>query len=99
MGAGFVRSFGPSTDLVTVGGVAVAAQSASVTLAADKDIWRDVDATGALYFTTVAHDEAPTTVVAGRLRMGRTVTDATGVVRDDFVCSHSVDLGAAFTVP
>ena len=99
VGPGFFRSFGPSTDLVTVGGVAVASPSASVTLAADSDIWRDADATGALYFTVVAHDETPPAAATGRLRIGRTVTDSTGVVRDDFVCSRSVDMGALFTVP
>jgi len=99
VGPGFFRSFGPSTDLVTVGGVAVASPSASVTLAADSDIWRDADATGALYFTVVAHDETPPAAATGRLRIGRTVTDSTGVVRDDFVCSRSVDMGAPFTVP
>lgn len=97
VGPGFTRTYAPGIAMVD--GSAVASTPADVTLSASSDTFRDLNPDGSVTYTAVSNGLNPPAQTPGTLRVARTVTDGSGVVSDDILCSSSFNYGAAFTLP
>lgn len=95
-GAGLVEGYSSGLSrtiaaaVAKIDGATVTADAESVTFDANKDTYRDLDEEGAWHFTAVDTEAAEPTLATGRLRIGVTRTDGSGVVSDRALCSFSI---------
>jgi hypothetical protein len=74
--------------------VVVAYAGQLFTFAAQSDTYRDLDATGTMYFTAVPREgEAPPLALVGALRIGVTGTDGSQVLYDRIVAETVAPFG------
>lgn len=98
-GGGLSEGAGPGLSrtidatVAVVGGASIAANALAVTFAPSKWTYRDLLASGVWSFTEVDADATAPAQVSGSLRVARTLTDATGIVRDQALCSFSIPYG------
>jgi hypothetical protein len=71
----------------SIAGTVVNYTGAAHTFAASVDTYRDLSTAGALTFVAVAHGNDEPAVTANCLRIGCTVTDASGVTSDRYICA------------
>lgn len=84
-GTGYLKSIAAGS--ATIGGVAVPVLASSHTFGIGIDTYRDLKTDGTWVFTEVSRGQEPSAPAAGRLRVGITVTNDTGVAADSFLCS------------
>lgn len=73
--------------------------SAAKTFTASRDTYRDLSTAGALTFVEVLNGGAAPAVTTNCLRVGVTVTDASGVVSDRYICATKANFGDVDQVP
>lgn len=88
----------PEDGTAIVDGTEVSTTAAAHTFGAGVDCYIDVDNTGALTFTEVSNDHDEPDQADGTLRVGRVVTDASGIVRFEYIAATLRDFGDAFRV-
>lgn len=96
-GYGFGLALTLAATSAVIAGEAVTAAELPVTLDADSDIYRDLDPDG-WHFTTVSAGASAPSLTTGRLRVGLTRTDGSGVVVDRLLCAFSIPTGEAVVV-
>ncbi len=104
VGGGLDEGKGPGLSRIldetvaVVAGVPVAVAAENITFAASSDTYRDLDNAGVWHFAVVAAGVTPALPVAGRMRVGVTRTDVSGVESDSALCSFSVPYGDAIDI-
>lgn len=92
----------PVSGTAVVDGQSVAVTGAAHTFTALRDTYRDLvpDGAGAATFTYLAveHGAPPPALTADSMRVGVTVTDATGIVSDRYLCSYSSVFREAYQI-
>lgn len=102
-GCGLVEGHGPGlsrtieTAIAKVDGAVVTASQLAVTLDADSDVYRDLDADG-WHLTAVDAGASAPALADGRLRVAVTRTDGGGVLHDRELCSYSIAFGSPVLV-
>jgi hypothetical protein len=91
LGDGLTKSFSGGT--LNFNGSPVTVAGASNTFPANSITYRDIDAQGVLYYTATAVGDQPPVVAAGRIRLGATVTDSTGVRLDRLLAASLLSFG------
>lgn len=97
VGPGFTRSY--AAGIAMLAGAAIASTPADANLSASRDTYRDLNPDGTITYSAVANGAAPPAQAAGTLRVARTVTDSSGIVSDDILCSSSFNYGPVLPVP
>jgi hypothetical protein len=91
LGDGLTKSFAGGT--MNFNGAPLTVAGASKTFAPNVLTYRDVDSSGALYYSTGNFGDAPPALAYGRVRLGVTVTDGTGVRADRLLAASLVPYG------
>lgn len=90
LGAGLARTL--RATAAKIGGVEVTAAEQATTLDPDSDVWRDLGADG-WHLTALPAGSSPPVLAAGRLRVGVSRTDASGVLFDRYLAAYSLPEG------
>ena len=89
-GPGFTKFPAPGTAFIS--GQVVSSAPVAYTFLANSDTYRDLKPDGTFAYSAVGHGEQPPAQSAGTLRVGLTVTDATGVAADHLLAGALVDI-------
>lgn len=92
LGGGLVAAFQAGT--MNFNGTLLAIPSGQYTFPPFAVVYRDVDATGAIYYTPTTLGDAPPPVAYGRIRLGVTVTNVNNIVLDRLLAASLITLGS-----
>jgi len=96
-GMGLARA--PTNGTAKIAGATVTVAGATLhTFTANSDTYRDLKSDGTFVYHSVPHGSNAPAVTASALRIGKTVTDGSGVVLDTLLAPTLRNFGAAFQI-